>query len=101
MNFKDVLDKNKTLFYHFLDGFINSDDGNTSQNIIKFINDNKLVHNDIFIMKYKYTSSFYELSFENLKDNQVISVITENLIDLKICLNVALFLVILLSLIKS
>jgi hypothetical protein len=71
MNFKDVLIRYKVLFYHFLDGFINSDDGYNNEKVISFIQENKLVKNHINIINsYRYDSdeSGYILYLINLSN---------------------------------
>ena len=63
--FKKSLSSYKCAYYHFLDNFINSKNGEDFPHIIKFIKQHKLNTNDIYILNDD-NENFYNASrYEN------------------------------------
>ena len=59
------IEKIKCVFFHFLDGYINSDIGDTFNNVLNIIKNNKLVKNDIYFLNKNQINTY---TFTNLKD---------------------------------
>lgn len=69
ITFDQSLEKCKAVYFHFLDGFINSEVGDTINNIQNFISENRLVNNNINILVINNNSESYkEYKFTNISN---------------------------------
>ena len=81
ITFQKSLERYKSVYFHFLDGFINPKIGDSINNVLKFVINHRLVSNNINLLIANINKLNVDLNFYNLSNNsnETVNVSFQNL----------------------